>query len=310
MGSTAIIFPGQGAQKVGMGRDVAEISTVAAETFAQAGEVLGFDLAALCYEGPAERLEATDVQQPAIFVTSVALYRAWVEAVGEPTPAAAAGLSLGEYTALHVAGSFGFADALKLVQRRGELMQEAAEAVPGGMASVMQLSESEVDAICAEASRDGEVVTPANFNCPGQIVLSGHAGACDRAAALVDQHGGRAIVLQVAGAFHSPLMQPAADKLTEALAEVEIREPKFPVIANVDAEAHGNPERIRDALTRQVTSPVRWQLSIERLIDQGVGTFVEVGPGRVLTGLMRRIDRKAKAINVSTAAALNEAVPA
>ncbi len=310
MGSTAILFPGQGAQKVGMGRDVADVSPVAAETFAQADEVLGFDLASRCFDGPADRLAATDIQQPAIFVTSVAIYRAWCRTGGGPSPTAAAGLSLGEYTALHVAGSLSFEDALRLVRRRGELMQEAAEAEAGGMVSIMQLSESDVDAICAEANADGEVVAPANFNCPKQIVISGHTGACDRAATLVEEHGGRAIALQVAGAFHSPLMQPAADKLRDALAEVDIHEPRFPVIANVDAAAHGSAEQIRDALVRQVTSPVRWQRSIEGLIEQGTSTFVEIGPGRVLTGLMRRIDRSVQAINVSTAEALKETVPA
>ena len=308
MSGAALLFPGQGAQRVGMGRDVADVSAAAAEVFAQANEFLGFDLRELCFSGPAERLEATDIQQPAIFVTSVALWRAWQEA-GPRDVAVTAGLSLGEYTALHVAGSLSFDDALRLLKVRGQAMQEAARAVDSTMVSVMGLTESDVAAVCGEAAGD-EVLTTANFNCPQQVVISGHRSACERAAGLIEQRGGRATPLKVAGAFHSPLMQPAADRLRVALAEVEFKTPTVRVLANVDAEDHTDPDRIRTRLEQQVTQPVLWQRSMERLIADGVEAFYEIGPGRVLTGLMRRIDRKKKVVNVSTVAALEEGVPA
>jgi [acyl-carrier-protein] S-malonyltransferase len=305
MTASAAIFPGQGSQEVGMGRDVAAGRPVAAETFAQADEILGFKLSQLCFEGPAERLNATDIQQPAIFTTSVALFRAGLDGGYFKTGQfqAMGGLSLGEYTALHLAGSLPFEAALKLVYRRGQLMQQAAEASPGGMASILGLDEARVLALCERVVSQGRI-GPANFNCPGQIVISGDKAACQAAAALAEECGGRAVPLDVAGAFHSELMRPAAESLREALAAADFQPPQVPVIANVDAEYHDSPEAIRESLYRQVFNPVRWQACVERMIADGCSSFWEVGPKRVLTGLMRKISRDAKTTNVSRVADL------
>lgn len=301
MGKTAVIFPGQGSQAVGMGQDVAETSARAAKVFARANEVLDFDLRQYCFEGPAEQLERTDIQQPAIFVTSVAIWEALLEKGLAPEKfCASAGLSLGEYTALTTAGSMEFDDALRLVHRRGQLMQQAALASPSGMVSLIGADEDAAVKLCERASQ-GEVLSPANFNCPGQIVISGAKSACQRAVEMASEFDCRAIPLKVSGAFHSALMQPAADQLGEVLRETPVRDPRIPVIANVTAEPHTGPDNIRLLLQNQVVQPVRWQESIERLIEQGVETFVEVGPGRVLTGLMKKINRKVPTVNVSTA---------
>lgn len=306
MSATVIIFPGQGAQTVGMGRDVADASQAAADLFQRADRVLGFDLSRFCFDGPESELARTDIQQPAIFVTSVAIWHALQErgATRDVTLTAAAGLSLGEYTALHVAGAVSFDDALTLVRRRGQLMQEAAQAVPGAMVSIIGGDHASVDALCAEAAH-GEVLVAANFNCPGQIVISGAIDACRRAVEQAATHGVRAVMLKVAGAFHSPLMASAAERLLPALDAASFDAPSFPVIANVDAAPHGRPADIRRALARQVTEAVRWQQSIERLIAEGCDRFIEIGPGRVLTGLMRKIDRGVRAVNISTAAGLD-----
>ncbi len=301
MASAAAIFPGQGAQLVGMGRDVAEKHSVAADTFAEADEILGTPLSALCFEGPAERLNATDVQQPAIFTASVALFRAGLDAhrFRLTTFAAMGGLSLGEYTALHLAGAVAFADALRLVQRRGQLMQQAAEQAAGGMVSLIGGDEAAVLGLCERVAPLGRV-QPANYNCPGQIVISGDKAACEEAARLAGEFDLRAVPLPVAGAFHSELMRPAAEGLREALEQCTFERPKLGVIANVNAEYHGAPETIREWLYRQVTSPVRWQACVQRLIADGCGEFWEIGPNRHLTGMMRKIDRGAKTTNVST----------
>lgn len=302
MPTNSAIFPGQGAQLVGMGQDVAGQCAAAAETFAQADEVLGFKISELCFDGPAERLNATDIQQPAIFVTSVALFRAALDqSVFETADfAAMGGLSLGEYTALHLADSISFEDALRVVQRRGQLMQEASEKVPGGMVSLMGMDGESVLALCERVADVGKV-GPANFNCPGQIVISGDKAACEQAAKLAEEMDGKAIPLQVAGAFHSELMRGAADGLRPMLDESEFRKPAMRVISNVDATYHEKPVAIRDSLYRQVFNPVRWQACVERLIADGCDVFWEVGPNRVLTGLMRKIDRAVKTINISTA---------
>lgn len=302
MSKTAVLFTGQGAQSVGMGRDVVEAYPAAREIFDRANAVVGYDLAAVCFEGPADRLEQTDVQQPAIFTTSVAI---WEALGGEQglggTPAAMAGLSLGEYSALYAAKSVSFEDGLRLVKRRGELMQAAAGTTPSGMVSIMGLDASTVEDLCRQASAAG-VIQPANFNCPGQIVVSGAKAACEAIVSLTEKVGGRAIPLKVAGAFHSPIMQPAADGLAKVLAETQFAPPGVPVIANVNCEPHAGCDTIRQWLTDQLTQPVRWQASMERLLADGVERFVEIGPGRVLTGLMKKIARKTPMTNVSTAA--------
>ncbi len=304
MNGAAVIFPGQGAQSVGMGRDIAAASAKARNVYERANDVLGFDLARICFDGPAEKLEQTDIQQPAIFVTSVAIWEAWREnGGGAESFTHAGGLSLGEYTALHVAGAVAFDDALRLVRRRGELMQEAARRKPSGMVSLVGADEAAARKLCQEAGGD-DILVPANFNCPGQIVIAGSKAACERAVAMAETAGCRAIPLAVAGAFHSPFMEPAASGLSAVLDETDFRSPRMKVIANADAEYHGDAAAIRRCLARQVTQPVLWQRCVERLRTDGVGHFVEIGPGRVLTGLMRKIDRTIACVNVSTAEAL------
>lgn len=308
MGKTAFIFPGQGAQSVGMARDVAEASSRARAVFERADEILGFSLQSVCFEGPADQLERTDIQQPAIFVASVALWEALAESgVSKDVCSFAGGLSLGEYTALHFAGALAYDDALRLVRRRGELMQQAALEVPSGMVSLIGADEATAEALC-EKAREGEVLAPANFNCPGQIVIAGSKGACLRAMELLGEFGVRGVQLAVAGAFHTSLMQPAADGLAGVLRETEITPPRVPVVSNVDGAYHGQPGAIREALERQVTHPVRWQRCVERLIADGADRFVEIGPGRVLAGLMRKIDRSVTVLNVSTWESVSAAV--
>lgn len=305
MSKNAAIFPGQGAQLVGMGQDVAAAHPVAAEVFAEADQILGMRLSAVCFHGPDELLGATDIQQPAIFTTSVAIWRAAVAAgLFKPDQfAAMGGLSLGEYTALHLAGVLSFADALRLVQRRGQLMQKAAENSRGGMVSFLGLDKAQVLALC-ESVRFAGRVCPANYNCPGQIVISGELAGCEAALAAAEKNGAKAVALKVAGAFHSELMKPAADEFQATLAASEFRPARTPVISNVDADYHRDAEAMRKSLYLQVFKPVRWQMCVERLITDGCQIFWEVGPNRVLLGLNRKINRTVKTINVSKAADL------
>ena len=295
---TIILCPGQGAQAVGMGKAWHDASDAARKVFEEANDVLGLDLAKLCFDGPADDLNKTDVAQAAIYTTSVACHRALIEK-GEPSrPDAVAGLSLGEFTALHLAGCFGFADGLKLVRLRGQAMQDAADANPGTMVALTgDVTEEAVNKLCDEARGDGTLV-PANFNNPMQVVVSGSADACERAAAKADDFGFKAIPLTVAGAFHSPLMQPAAERLKEALAATDFKPPQATVIANVTAKAHGDDvDAIRGLLVAQLTSPVRWTQSMQHAVAELPGRYVELAPGKVLSGLMRRIDRKTKVEN-------------
>jgi [acyl-carrier-protein] S-malonyltransferase len=310
MGKTAILFPGQGAQHVGMGRDLIEISPAARSTFEQASELLGFDLMAVCFDGPAERLEATDMAQPAILVHSVATWRAMQEVGLDQRfqPEAAAGLSLGEFTALWLAGTFDFPDVIQVVRQRGQAMQEACDTNPGAMLAVAGLDARIVEAICDEVRGEDEVLNPANYNSPTQLVISGQAEPIQRAARRIEEQGGQAVPLRVAGAFHSALMASAAEKVRAALEQVPIRAPQFTVVSNVTAEPYQNPKQVKEWLTRQGTHPVRWYQGIEWLVEHGYDRFVEVGPGKVLTGLLRRINRKVQGINVNTAAALRELV--
>lgn len=298
--SQAAIFPGQGAQLVGMGADVAEKFTAARDTFAEADQVLGFALSDLCFNGPDDRLNATDIQQPAIFTTSVALFRAAEDAgaIQRGQFAAMGGLSLGEYTALHLAGALAFADALKLVHKRGQLMQQACEAQPSGMVSLLGADEDKALALCEAVASHG-VIGPANFNCPGQIVISGAKAACDAAVEAAGDHGVRAVTLPVAGAFHSELMRPAADGLKPVLDATEFAPLNMRVIANVNADYHAAAASIRDSLYRQVFNPVLWQGCVQRMIADGCGEFFEIGPNRHLTGMLKKIDRKLPATNIS-----------
>jgi len=306
---TAYLFPGQGAQFVGMGADIARAFPVAAEIFQKANDILGFDLTKLCFEGPAEELNTTTMSQPAIFVTSSAILEALkTSAAGKDLqPDVTAGLSLGEYTALYAAGLLTFEAALTLVYKRGRAMQAAADATDGAMVSVMGLDDERIARLCAEA-RQGELLEPVNFNCPGQIVLSGAKAPCRRAAELAPKYDAiKAMPLAVAGAFHTEMMATAAESLSQALADVQIVEPDgVKTIANVNAEYYDSTRAIAEGLALQLTRPILWQKCMERLLADGVENFYEIGPGRVLTGLMRRIKRKAKVTNLSTAEALKK----
>lgn len=289
-----------------MTADVAAASSAARDVFAAADAQLGFSLSELCFQGPQERLNETDISQPAMFVCAVATLAAMRQNLGDKMPQATllAGLSLGEYTALYAAGAMSFEAALNLVACRGRLMQQAALAAPSGMVSVMGLDEAKVRELCAAAA-GGSVLVPANFNAPGQIVISGDLQACARAAELAKSFGASgAMALKVAGAFHSPFMQPAADQLGTVMAQTAMQSPATTVIANVDARPHGEAQSIKSKLVDQVTSPVRWEQSIRYMLDNGVSQFYEIGPGKVLAGLMRRIERRANIVSVNSAEAL------
>jgi [acyl-carrier-protein] S-malonyltransferase len=279
----AFQFPGQGSQAVGMGAALADVYPEARAVFREADEVLGYALSTICWEGPDERLRATENAQPALLAHSVAVVR--VLAGRGVRPAWAAGHSLGEFSAHVAAGSLAFDDALRLVRARGEAMAEAGRSSPGSMAAVLGLDETGVDALCRSVRREGEVLEPANFNAPGQIVISGSRDAVRRAVDQAREHGARkAVELPVSGAFHSPLMAPAAARLAEALSAVELRAAVIPVVANVDAAPVTEPEAIRPRLLEQLTAPVRWTACVARLRELGAVRFV-------LTGLLRRIDR-------------------
>lgn len=304
---TAFIFPGQGAQTVGMGADIAQAYPVAASLFDKANEILGFDLKTVCFEGPAEKLNSTTMSQPAIFVTSAALLEILrtSPATASVKPDVTAGLSMGEYTALYAAGAINFEDGLRLVRKRGEAMQAAADATQGTMVSVIGLDEDKVRQLCDEA-RQGELIEPVNFNCPGQIVVSGCLGACARALELAPKHGAaKAVQLEVAGGFHTSLMAGAAEALRQALLQTRISQPAAtPTIANINAEYYRTAEEVVSGLTRQLTGAILWHKCMERLLAEGVEQFYEIGPGRVLTGLMKRINRKTKVTNISDLASV------
>ena len=288
--SFAFVFPGQGSQKVGMGRAWAEAAEEARRTFEEADEVLGFPLSRLCWEGPEEELALTKNTQPALLATSIAIYRSLLPQGLFVEPVAMAGHSLGEYSALVAADALDFADALRLVRRRGELMQEAVPVGVGAMAAFIGLDDQAVAAVAKEASQ-GEVCSVANYNSPGQTVIAGHKAAVDRAVALAKERGARkATLLAVSAPFHSPLMRPAREGMAAELAKVTFRAPRVPVVANVDAAPVLTGDDARDALVRQIDGPVRWVESVTWMAQNaGVRTFLEIGAGNVLTGLNRRI---------------------
>lgn len=303
MSRPAFLFPGQGAQTVGMGRQLFDSLPTARALYEEADRIVGYGLSKLCFHGPPEQLDSTVHSQPAIFVTSLAALE-WLKA-NQPdvvdAASAAAGLSLGEYTALVFAGVMTFEDGLKVVQKRGQAMQDAADATPSGMVSILGLDREKIESLCDQARGVGEVLQVANLLGPGNIVVSGHKSACAKVAELATAAGAmKTIPLSVAGAFHTPIMQPAEDRLAAALAGVQLRRPRIPVVSNVDALPHDDPEEIRRLLVQQLISPVRWEDSQRWLLSQGYGPHWEVGPGRVLRGLLKRIERKAEAEGVDT----------
>jgi [acyl-carrier-protein] S-malonyltransferase len=302
--STVFLFPGQGAQKTGMAAALLERSEIARELFSTASDILGFDLKSLCLNGPDSELSRTEYSQPALFVHSIAALRQleleqpdiWEKVTH------LAGLSLGEYTAVCAAGGFSFEAGVRLVRARGQAMQSAADAVPSGMSSILGVDQTQLEAICVQASAEAEFVKIANLLCPGNTAISGHLAALERAESLATAAGAmKTIRLAVAGAFHTELMRPAVSLLEEALDMVEFSETRIPIVSNVDAASHRAPDEIRQLLSSQVVSPVLWEDSLRFMLAAGITQFVEIGSGRVLAGTLKRIDRKAPCDNYGDA---------
>lgn len=306
MSKTAFIFPGQGSQYPGMGLELAERYPSARKVFDEADSALGFSLSKLCFEGPAEELQLTANTQPAILTVSVAA----AAVLSEHGVAAdfVAGHSLGEYSALVAARSLSLSDAVQLVRKRGQFMQEAVPAGQGAMAALLGFDPAATAEVCREAAR-GEVVSPANLNSPGQLVIAGHKAAVERAVDLAKQRGAkRAVMLNVSAPFHCALLRPAQDRLAVELDRVEIRDPRVPLVNNADARVVRTAAEVLDGLKRQVTAPVRWEESVRLLRTESVALFIESGPGKVLSGLVRQIDRQAECLHVEDVASLNEVV--
>lgn len=298
----AAIFPGQGSQSVGMGEEFAASNTIIRDTFAEANDVLGFDIAAICFRGPAEELKRTSLAQPALLTVSIAYWRLLIEHDFQCD--VLAGHSLGEYSALVAAKSLSFTDALQLVQLRGKLMEQAAIDHPGAMAAILGLADEQVEELCRQISAVDDIVVPANYNSPGQVVVSGTSAAVAALRTAVKEHGGRAIPLSVSGPFHSPLMKSAADAFRVHLDSVDIHPSRLPVVPNVTAQLTSDKDEIRAALAAQITGSVQWVRSLNTLYNMGVRKFVEVGPGTVLSGLAKRTFPEIDAITFDQQAAL------
>ncbi len=285
----AFVFPGQGAQFVGMGKDLYENNPLAKELFDKANDILGYKITDIMFEGTAEELKQTKVTQPAVFLHSVISALCMGD---EFKPDMVAGHSLGEFSALVAAGALSFEDGLRLVYARAMAMQKACEMAPGTMAAIIALPDEKVEEICAEISTEGNIVIPANYNCPGQLVISGNVDAINLACGKLKEAGAkRALPLPVSGAFHSPLMQPAKDELQAAIEKTEVKTPKCPIYQNVDAMPHTNPAEIKQNLIAQLTSSVRWTKSVQNMIADGATEFTECGPGKALQGMIAKIDR-------------------
>jgi len=303
MTQTAFVFPGQGSQYPGMGKDLADNFEAARHVFQEADDALGFKLSALCFEGPESDLKLTANTQPAILTTSIAAYRV-VEAETGCRADYLAGHSLGEYSALVSSGALEFADAVRTVRERGTFMQEAVPFGMGAMAAILGVEPAQLAEICSEAAR-GEVVSPANFNSPGQIVIAGHAGAVGRAIEIAKSRGFRkAMLLPVSAPFHCSLMMPAAERLATVLVAISVKSINQPVITNVEAEPNSDAGRIKELLVKQVCAPVLWDGSVQKMIDLGVTRFIEIGPGKVLSGLIKRISKDVDTLNVEDRSSL------
>lgn len=301
----AFVFPGQGSQFAGMGKDLADNFPVARQVFEEANEALHFDLAALCFNGPDDDLKLTTNTQPAILTVSVAALRVLQQETGL-TPAFAAGHSLGEFSALVCAGTLNFTDAVRIVRQRGAFMQQAVPVGVGSMAAIMGLDDGLIDGLCAQAAQ-GEVVAPANFNSPGQIVIAGHTAAVERAGELAKAAGAkRALPLPVSAPFHCSLMKPAGERLAEVLQAISFAPMFFPVVSNVEAQPNADATRVMDLLVQQVSAPVRWDESVAKMTELGVERFVEIGPGKVLSGLIKRISKGATTQNIEDVASLKK----
>ena len=296
MKRVAFIFPGQGSQYVGMGKELFENFSIAKEIFEEADDALRDSISGLCFKGPEEALRLTENTQPAVLTTSIAALKT-LQAEKGLTPLFTAGHSLGEYSALVSSGALAFSEAVKMVRLRGKFMQEAVPVGEGAMAAVLGMEKEQVEKLCEEISC-GEVITPANFNSPGQIVIAGHSKAIERAINRVKQEGKKAVLLPVSAPFHSPLMKPAGERLGRALEEISFNELKIPVVTNVEAEVNTLKERVKGLLVAQVSSPVRWQESMRKMIEKGIEQVVEIGPGKVLSGLMKRIDDRIETKNL------------
>jgi [acyl-carrier-protein] S-malonyltransferase len=296
MKSIAFIFPGQGSQYVGMGKELLENFSVAKQVFEEADDALRLPLSTLCFNGPEEALKLTENTQPAVLTVSIAALKVLLSEKGM-TPQFTAGHSLGEYTALVGSGALTFSEAVKIVRLRGKFMQEAVPLGEGAMAAILGMERGQIEKICEEVSC-GEVLTPANFNCPGQIVIAGHMKAVQRAMERVKKEGKKAVLLPVSAPFHSPLMKPAGERLEKALEEISVSDLKIPVVTNVEAEANSSKDRVRGLLVAQVSSPVRWEESMGKMIEKGIEQVLEIGPGKVLSGLMKRIDHRIETKNL------------